>query len=260
VLMTPSADTELLLARSYGDTETTPLHIHEAGDGTVPESSEEVAGISDNPSYELEDLPTGFARVPTNILDIASGLCIHESARLLPDHSASDLGPHDSSSDCPRYANVEHFSKFIPACNPHSKVARTCRVVMSRRKVMLSMQSSLALFVFLVNVALAAWATKVHPMTAMVGSLFTGNCARIKNINIGLHFLLNVFSSLFLGAANYCMQVAVAPTGGEVRSAHASGRYFDIGVHSIHNLWHVSWHRRVTWLGLGTCSTLLHLM
>jgi hypothetical protein len=142
VLMTPSADTELLLARSYGDTETTPLHIHEAGDGTVPESSEQVAGISDNPSYELEDLPTGFARVPTNILDVASGLCIHESARLLPDHSASDLGPHDSSSDCPRYANVEHFSKFIPACNPHSKVARTCRVVMSRRKVMLSMQSS----------------------------------------------------------------------------------------------------------------------
>jgi hypothetical protein len=260
VLMTPSADTDLLLDRSYEDTETTPLHVHEAGDGAVLEPSEEVASISNNPGYELEDLATGFARVPTNILDVASGLCIHEFARLLPDHSASDSGPHDSSSDFLRYANIERLSKFIPACDPHSKVARTCRVIMSRREVMLSMQTSLAFFVFLINVALAAWATKVHPTPAMIGSFFTGNCARIKNINIGLHFLLNVLSSLFLGAGNYCMQVVVAPTGEEVRSAHASGRYFDIGVHSIHNLRHVSWHRRVTWLGLGICSTLLHLM
>lgn len=55
-------------------------------------------------------------------------------------------------------------------------------------------------------------------------------------MNIGIHLLLNVLSSLFLGAGNYCMQILVAPTGAEVQLAHKSGIYFDIGIHSIYNL------------------------
>lgn len=125
---------------------------------------------------------------------------------------------------------------------------------------MLATQTTLAFVVFLANIAWTVWATKSHPASGVIGSLSIGRCSRIRNVNIGIHLLLNIFSSLFLGAGNYCMQILVAPTGAEVLSAHDSGTYFDIGIHSIHNLRRINWNRKLLWLGLGICSTLLHLM
>jgi hypothetical protein len=217
-------------------------------------------GVIDAESFELDEITRGFARVPTEILDVASGLCVQESARLLSEASGSGRENHACNSDCQHYASIATLSKFIPDCDPDNKAARTCRVVMSRRHVMLAVQTSLAFLVFLLNVAWTTWARKSHPTSTMIGTLFMGDCSRIKSINLGLHLLLNAFSSLFLGAGNYCMQILVAPTGQEVRRAHDSGTYFDIGIHSIHNFWHVTRYRKMAWLGLGICSTLLHLM
>lgn len=234
----------------------------------------ETAGLADNfigvENYELENL-WYFARVPTDIANIASGLREpqgnrpqesrpEETVRLLSDTLQDGSVVSGTELMSLRYASRKIISKFIPDCDPNNKRARTCRVVMSRRKVMLSIQTTLAFVVFLANIALTAWATKSHPTSSVIGSLSIGRCSRIRNVNIGIHLLLNVLSSLFLGAGNYCMQILVAPTGAEVRSAHESGTYFDIGIHSIHNIRHITWHRKLFWFGLGICSTLLHLM
>ena len=252
--------TDRASADSCQESETGSLNQRAAVGDPAQASAETNEGADTVESYELDDLTTGFARIPTDVLDVAGGLGLQETSHLLLDSSAGDNETPVSNSGYPRYADVGLLSKFIPACDPYDKSARTCRVVMSRRRVMLSVQASLAFLVFLMNVAWTVWATKRHPTSAMIGNILTGNCTHIRNINIGLHLLLNGFSSLFLGAGNYCMQVVVAPTSSEVRAAHASGRYFDIGIHSMRNLQHITKYRRATWLGLGICSTLLHLM
>jgi hypothetical protein len=217
---------------------------------------EAVEDSSNAENYELDDFTQGFTRVPTEIIDVASGLYVSESTRLLPDFPRSSISKHAF----PRYASRELFSRFIPECDPYDKRARTCRVMMPRRKIMLSVHASFAFLVFLANVAVTVWATKSHPTSGVMGSLSTGACRKIKHTNIGIHLLLNVFSSVFLGAGNYCMQVLAAPSSEEVRTAHAAGRYYEIGVHSVHNVWHSTRRKKMAWLLLGFCSTMLHLM
>lgn len=236
----------------------------------VTETTEPAVNAVEIDYSELDNL-VFFARVPTDIANIASGLHEplvdrpqesrpEETIPLLSDTLEDDSQVSGTESMSSRYASRESISRFIPDCDPNSKRARTCRVVMSRRKVMLATQTTLALVVFLANIACTAWALVSHPASGVIGSLSVGRCSRIRDVNIGIHLLLNVLSSLFLGAGNYCMQILVAPTGTEVQSAHESGTYFDIGIHSIHNLRRITWHRKLLWLGLGICSTLLHLV
>jgi hypothetical protein len=258
--MSLSTDTDVSLARDCEGSEIEASRADTASVAESPALTGTIERAANDESFELDEFIRGFARVPTEILDVASGLCVQESTRLLSGSSESRHEPHASNSDSQRYASIAALAKFIPACDPYDKAARTCRVRMSRRKVMLGVQTLLAFLVFLLNVAWTAWARKTHPTSIVIGTLLTGDCSRIKNFNLGLHLLLNAFSSLFLGAGNYCMQVLVAPTSQEVRKAHDSGTYFDIGVHSIHNFWHITRYRKIAWLGLGICSTLLHLM
>jgi len=79
-------------------------------------------------------------------------------------------------------------------------------------------------------------------------------------INTGAHVILNVLSSLFLGAGNYYMQVLVAPSAESIRKRHASGKHLDIGVQSIGNLQFAAKDNKVLWWALGSVSLLLHLL
>jgi len=253
-------DTDTSRARGYDQSETEALKADTANNEATPALTSGIERAANNENFELDDFTRGFTRVPTEMLDVVSGLCVQESTGLLSDSPESGRELRASNSECQRYANIAALSKFIPACDPYDQSARTFRVVMSRRRVMLAVQTSLACLVFVLNLTWTIWTAKTHPTSAVIGTLFAGNCSRIKNINLGLHLLLNALSSLFLGAGNYCMQVLVAPTGQEVRTAHESGRYFDIGIHSLHNFWHITRYRKIAWLGLGLCSTILHLM
>lgn len=206
--------------------------------------------VFDTEDCEMDYLNV-FDRVPTDIVNIASGLREtpesglqksrpDETIHLLSDTLQEDGAVSDTESIPLRYASRERISTLILECDPSNKRARTCRVIMSRRKIMLATQTSLAFLVFLANIVWTAWAAKSHPASGVIGGLLIGRSSQIKNVNIGVHLLLNISSSLFLGAGNYCMQILVAPTGGEVRSAHAFGKYFDIGIHSIHNLRYIT--------------------
>lgn len=91
-------------------------------------------------------------------------------------------------------------------------------------------------------------------------SLYNGSCNMTRRLNTGIHLLINLLSTILLGASNYCMQCMSAPTRKEVDLAHARKKWLDIGVLSLRNLSRIS-RKRVTlyWL-LGFSSLPLHLL
>jgi hypothetical protein len=91
-------------------------------------------------------------------------------------------------------------------------------------------------------------------MPSGIGTLFHGSCGRVESLNFWIHLAINVLSTALLSgklsraplimnlllticqASNYCMQCLSAPTRDEINSAHAQGKWLDIGVPSIRNL------------------------
>ncbi|KAF5013831.1 hypothetical protein FDECE_188 [Fusarium decemcellulare] len=179
-----------------------------------------------------------------------------EDVELLP------LRNNDSLEDghSYRYATIAHLSKYIPELDPEHPRARTMRVEMAKRSTMLRTQLILALLVVIINLGFTAWAVTTSPHNSDgVGLLLSGNCRYVANVNSALHVGLNVLSSLFLGAGNYCMQILVSPSREELDKAHRKGVSLEIGVPSIKNLRHIQPRRVILWLATGLVSVLLHL-
>src|SRR5690242_12029700 len=100
-------------------------------------------------------------------------------------------------------------------------------------------------FVLVLNLVLMIWASIRGRSND--GHIFKGSCATAKRYNMGLHVVINVLSTLLLGASNYSMQCLSAPTRKISDQAHQKGRWVDIGVQSLKNLrWSVTW-KRVVW-------------
>jgi hypothetical protein len=166
--------------------------------------------------------------------------------------------PQGEHTDGPRYAQEKLLSLYIPGANSKTK---SFRLRLSKRASMLRLQLSLALVTCILNIALAAWAYSVDVPQNGVGTLYIGDCTWTARLNSGAHVVLNAFSSLFLGAGNYCMQILVAPSPREVQDAHLRDATYDIGTQSLRNLLQIRrTSKKVLWVAIGTLSTLLHLM
>jgi hypothetical protein len=132
---------------------------------------------------------------------------------------------------------------------------------MAKRMTILKIQALLALTILVINITLTVWAiTSYPPDSRGVGTLLLGNCSAIKTVNGVVHLALNIASSLFLGAGNYCMQTLVAPSRQEMDRAHSKGVSLDIGVANVKNLWYINRGRVITWVLIGTSASLLHLL
>lgn len=118
----------------------------------------------------------------------------------------------------------------------------------------------IALTSLLINVIAAIW-LKSHPNAeSNLVNVFNGSCDTVSTIDLWVHILINVISTLLLGGSNYCMQCLCAPTRGEIDKAHANGRFLDIAVPSYQNLRHIAFSRRVLWWMLALSSIPLHLL
>ncbi|KAJ7832670.1 hypothetical protein B0H14DRAFT_2802673, partial [Mycena olivaceomarginata] len=143
-----------------------------------------------------------------------------------------------------QFARVVTLSKYIPALSQEIP-----RDGMAKRSAMFKMQLAVAALVLVANVAGTAWAGAAYPPDRRgIGTFLTA-----------LHVLLNVLSTLLLGAGNYCMQLLASPSRSEADNAHACGVALDIGVPSIKNLRHIDGKRVVGWSAIGVTATLLHL-
>lgn len=161
----------------------------------------------------------------------------------------------------PPYANTAILSKYIAAVDPTKPPAETLRVRLAKRTTMLRTQLNLALMIVTTSIGLTVWALVSYPPDFRgVGTLYFGSCSTTKTMNGAVHFALNIISSLFLGAGNYCMQILAAPSREEIDRAHSKGVSLDIGVPSLKNLRHIQRRRVIVWALIGICAAVLHLL
>ncbi|KAL4863450.1 hypothetical protein BDV12DRAFT_26814 [Aspergillus spectabilis] len=125
-------------------------------------------------------------------------------------------------------------------------------------KSTLYMGSIASFTVLILNLAMVLWASLRHSEYGQ-GVLYSGHCDRVKEINSGVHFLINILSTFLLSASNFAMQCLSAPTRREVDRAHARKRWLDIGVPSVRNLWRIPKSQFILWLCLVWSSVPLHL-
>ena len=121
--------------------------------------------------------------------------------------------------------------------------------------------SCIAVFtVLLINISVLIWTLSNSDMVQGTGTLYKGNCARTKSLNTWLQLVINVLSTILLGASNYCMQSLTAPTRQEVDEAHKQKHLLRIGVPSMRNLKAISRGRVYLWIGLGLSALPLHFL
>lgn len=85
--------------------------------------------------------------------------------------------------------------------------------------------------VFLINLIVTIWGSVHSRQKGNV--LYDGDCERVRQLNTGIHFLINTLSTILLSSSNYSMQCLSAPTRKEIDEAHAKRIWLDIGVPSI---------------------------
>jgi hypothetical protein len=158
------------------------------------------------------------------------------------------------------YAKIKFLSPWFPQVDPEHPRARTWRTWHSRQDVLLTTAALTSCIVLVVNLIIAIIVQSKYKAIGGVVSLYEGSCSWVKDIDIGSHLLINVLSTLLLGASNLCMQLLAAPTREEVDEAHSKKRWLDIGVPSWRNLKSISRTRRLMWFTLGLSSVPLHFM
>lgn len=103
-------------------------------------------------------------------------------------------------------------------------------------------------------------ARRENGIVSYISTIRKGDCADIEHIQLDVHLIIDIVSTLLLGASNYCMQCLSAPTRSDVNGAHQVGSWLDIGVPSIKNFWYLRRRKLVLWLVLGLSSVPLHLL
>ncbi|KAF2134767.1 hypothetical protein P153DRAFT_329435 [Dothidotthia symphoricarpi CBS 119687] len=122
--------------------------------------------------------------------------------------------------------------------------------------------SVLTLLVLVSNIAISVYCVRRYggSTTANFKPVFVGSCARTKALNIGVHLVINVLSSVMLTGSNFAMQVLTAPTRKQIDNAHAQKIWLDIGVPSVRNLRSMGHGRRALWALILLTSAPLHLV
>ena len=117
-----------------------------------------------------------------------------------------------------------------------------------------------AVVIFSVNLACTVYFKIKWGQADDINAIYQGDCSRTEMINTGLHVVINILSTLLLGASNLCMQLLAAPTRSEIDAAHERRVWLDIGVPSIRNLKYIHKTRLAVLIVLGLSSIPLHFL
>ncbi|KAF5381867.1 hypothetical protein D9757_008366 [Collybiopsis confluens] len=153
------------------------------------------------------------------------------------------------------------------SCSCHCSVQNQMRRIITRIKSKLPtgwrfgawfavLQASAVL---LANIVILVWIATKSAGSA-IGIAFQGDCDTVDRYSVGIHLVINVLSTMLLGASNYMMQTLCAPTRAEVDRAHEKGIWLDVGLQSIKNLKYASRMKRGLWVALSISSIPLHLL
>lgn len=89
---------------------------------------------------------------------------------------------------------------------------------------------------------------------------YTGACQTTRTLNLVIHLGLNVAATLVFSSSIFVMQVLNSPTRAEVDAAHAKGKYVEIGVPSLSNVFALSKFKAVAWIVLVVFSLPVHML
>ena len=118
----------------------------------------------------------------------------------------------------------------------------------------------MAALVLEANLSRKVWGQSTFGMQSGIGNIFHDNCVTAKKLNLWLHLLINVLSTILSGASKFCMQLLVVPTRHEVDKAHKRASWLNIEVLSVTNLRRKARKSVLTWFRLGCSPALLHLL
>ncbi|CAH0026570.1 unnamed protein product [Clonostachys rhizophaga] len=172
----------------------------------------------------------------------------------------NDMSSHDCEEQLQEYKSAKISSK-TDNCRHKSGPQGPGRLTGWRAG--LSIAAGLTLLILIGNITILgvfSLPTYRRDYSSATAPIRTGECDDIKNLNFGIHLLINIASTLLLGASNYCMQTVGAPTRHDIDMAHASGRWLQIGVPSLRNLRLIGRKRIFIWLCLAATSIPLHLV
>ena len=155
-----------------------------------------------------------------------------------------------------RFASLSLLSANLPGLGPRTPEARKSSPWYSRRESTLVAALVLAATTLLVNfISLLVFRIQYPHST-----IHRGDCQKVSDVTSVLHGLINLLSTILLGASNKCMQILAAPTRKETDKAHSGSIWLDIGVPSIRNVRHIAKTRVAVWFLLGLSSVPLHLL
>jgi hypothetical protein len=123
--------------------------------------------------------------------------------------------------------------------------------------------TTLAFLTFIINAAVSGATAARKETVRYSGSgkaLYEGDCDKVRGVNICIHLIINLLSTVLLSASNYGMQCLSAPTRAEVDEAHSKGVWLNIGVLSVRNIGRISGKRVFLWFTLALSSLPLHLL
>ncbi len=159
-----------------------------------------------------------------------------------------------------RFATLRLLRPWFPEADPQHERAQTFRTWHSRRDVLLLTCSVTSVIIFLINLSCTAVFKAKWGSDSDINTLYQGDCSKTEKISTGLHVIINLLSTLLLGASNLCMQLLAAPTRSEIDRAHQKFIWLDIGAPSLRNLRHVGRERLVICVVLGISSVPLHFL
>ncbi len=120
--------------------------------------------------------------------------------------------------------------------------------------------ASAAIVTCILNLVSTIVAVGKYGVVSGLGTLQIGDCNTTKRLSQWLHLLINIVSTILLGASNYSMQGLSSPIRQMIDKAHQSGIWLGIGVPSIRNIRWLSQPRIAIWCLLTLSSVPLHLM
>ena len=159
-----------------------------------------------------------------------------------------------------RFATLRLLRPWFPEADPEHERAQTFRTWHSRRDVLLQTCSVTSVVIFLINLSCTVIFKVKWGTDSDINTLYQGDCSEAERISTGLHVIINLLSTLLLGASNLCMQLLAAPTRSEIDRAHSRFIWLDIGVPSLRNLRHIGRERLVICAILGISSIPLHFL
>lgn len=89
---------------------------------------------------------------------------------------------------------------------------------------------------------------------------YAGACETTRILNLAIHLGLNVAATLVFSSCIFVMQVLNSPTRSEVDAMHAKGKYVEIGIPSLSNLFALSKFKAITWVVLAVLSLPVHML